>query len=85
MLAESRDDLRATVRATDVVCRIGGEVFAVILPSSDEARQSFRDPLAKRLDEVAFDLAGRISLIGIVEGPCTPRTRASSSLAPRPR
>ncbi len=71
VLAELADHLRATVRATDVVCRIGGEEFAVILPGSDEAQAvALATRLAKRLDEIAFDLAGRISVsIGIAEGP----------------
>ena len=71
VLAELADHLRATVRATDVVCRIGGEEFAVILPGSDEVQAvALATRLAKRLDEVALDLAGKISVsIGIAEGP----------------
>jgi diguanylate cyclase (GGDEF)-like protein len=33
LLQQVADVLRATVRATDVVCRVGGEEFAVILPA----------------------------------------------------
>ena len=36
VLADLADHLRATVRSSDVVCRIGGEEFAVIVPSSHE-------------------------------------------------
>jgi diguanylate cyclase (GGDEF)-like protein len=35
LLNQIADVLRATVRTTDVVCRVGGEEFAVILPSGD--------------------------------------------------
>jgi GGDEF domain-containing protein len=40
VLAELADHLRATVRTSDVVCRIGGEEFAVILPGSHEGASS---------------------------------------------
>ena len=47
VLAELADHLRASVRAGDVVCRIGGEEFAVIVPGSragphDRARDQAR-------------------------------------------
>lgn len=71
VLAELADHLRATVRASDVVCRIGGEEFAVIVPSSHEAHVvALATRLANRLDEVELDLAGRIAVsIGIAQGP----------------
>jgi diguanylate cyclase (GGDEF)-like protein len=71
VLAELANQLRATVRSTDVVCRIGGEEFAVIVPSSQEEHLlALATRLAKRLDEVELDLAGRISVsIGIAQGP----------------
>ena len=71
VLAELADHLRATVRSTDVVCRIGGEEFAVIVPSSHEAHVvALATRLGKRLDEVELDLAGRIAVsIGIAQGP----------------
>ena len=71
VLAELADHLRATVRSTDVVCRIGGEEFAVIVPSSQEDHVvALAMRLAKRLDEVELDLAGRIAVsIGIAQGP----------------
>ena len=46
VLAELADHLRATVRTSDVVCRIGGEEFAVILP---RATRSQAVALATRL------------------------------------
>jgi|SRR5579884_46513 len=37
LLCRIADALRASVRADDVVARIGGDEFAILLPSSDEA------------------------------------------------
>ena len=71
VLAELADHLRATVRPTDVVCRIGGEEFAVIVPSSHEADVvALATRLAERLHGVELDLAGRIAVsVGIAQGP----------------
>ena len=71
VLADLADHLRATVRSSDVVCRIGGEEFAVIVPSSHEEHVvALASRLAKRLEDVELDLAGRISVsIGIAQGP----------------
>jgi diguanylate cyclase (GGDEF)-like protein len=63
--------LRTTVRASDVVCRVGGEEFAVILPSCggrDAVAMAAR--LKSGLNEVATDASGRITLsIGVALGP----------------
>ena len=71
VLAELADHLRATVRAGDIVCRIGGEEFAVIVPGSRAERTiTLARRLAERLDEVELELAGRIAVsIGIAQGP----------------
>jgi diguanylate cyclase (GGDEF)-like protein len=71
VLAELADHLRATVRSSDVVCRIGGEEFAVIIPDSEEEQTtSLAGRLAERLDEVELELAGKIAVsIGIAQGP----------------
>ena len=71
VLAELADHLRATVRGSDVVCRIGGEEFAVIVPRSRrEQTTTLAARLAQRLDEVELELAGRIAVsIGIAQGP----------------
>ena len=88
VLAELADHLRATVRSSDVVCRIGGEEFAVIVPSSHEEHVV---ALASRLATAAgrasssTSPAGSPSRSGSPRAPSTPRTRASSSPAPRPR
>jgi diguanylate cyclase (GGDEF)-like protein len=71
VLAELADHLRAAVRSSDIVCRIGGEEFAVIVPGSHEQHTiAVAERLAKQLDEVELDLAGTIAVsIGIAQGP----------------
>ena len=71
VLAELADHLRASVRTGDVVCRIGGEEFAVIVPGSRQERTiALATRLAERLDRVELGLAGRIAVsIGIAQGP----------------
>jgi diguanylate cyclase (GGDEF)-like protein len=71
VLVELADHLRATVRTSDVVCRIGGEEFAMIIPASQEGHAlALANRLAARLDTVASDLAGSIAVsVGIAQGP----------------
>ena len=71
VLAELADQLRAAVRSSDVVCRIGGEEFAVIVPGGDERQAlALATRLADRLEEVELEVAGRIAVsIGIAHGP----------------
>jgi diguanylate cyclase (GGDEF)-like protein len=71
ILSELADHLRATVRGSDVVCRIGGEEFAVIVPSTDSASTiALATRLGRRLEEAEFMLAGRVTMsIGIAHGP----------------
>ena len=47
VLAELADHLRATVRSGDVVCRIGGEEFAVIVPGSRAGAHDHARPPAR--------------------------------------
>ncbi len=63
--------LRATVRVSDVVCRVGGEEFAVILPACSAADAlALAARLKNGLTEVATDASGRITLsIGVALGP----------------
>ena len=71
VLAELAGHLRATVRASDVVCRIGGEEFAIIVPRSRiERTLALAQRLSERLDAVELQLAGKIAVsIGIAQGP----------------
>ena len=50
VLCALASELSQTVRGSDVVCRLGGEEFAVILPSCDEAAAL---GLANRLTELS--------------------------------
>ena len=60
-----------TVRGSDVVCRVGGEEFGVIMPSCDAGDAL---GLAARLNETLrnaeFEQAGRMTVsIGVAQGP----------------
>jgi diguanylate cyclase (GGDEF)-like protein len=63
--------LKSTIRVSDVVCRIGGEEFAVIMPSSDVGDATgFASRLREKLSQLDFDPAGRMTVsVGIAEGP----------------
>ncbi|HEX5798997.1 MAG TPA: diguanylate cyclase [Gaiellaceae bacterium] len=71
MLAGLADQLRGAVRSTDVVCRIGGEEFAVIVPAGRAKHAlALASRLASRLELAEVEGAGRISVsIGIAHGP----------------
>ena len=71
VLEELAGHLRATVRSSDVVCRIGGEEFAVIVPRSARDRVLIlANRLAQRLEQAELQLAGKIAVsIGIAQGP----------------
>ncbi len=59
------------VRGSDVVCRIGGEEFGVIMPSCD-ARDALglAIRLVRRLADTEFDPTGRVTIsLGVAEGP----------------
>jgi diguanylate cyclase (GGDEF)-like protein len=60
-----------TVRGSDVVCRIGGEEFGVIMPSCDAGDAlALAARFTERLREVEFEPAGRMTVsIGISQGP----------------
>ena len=59
------------VRSSDVVCRIGGEEFAVIMPSCDAGDALGRARrLTERLEARPVDAAGEITIsVGIAHGP----------------
>jgi diguanylate cyclase (GGDEF)-like protein len=71
ILRQLAGTLRTAVRASDVVCRLGGEEFAVILPSCDEvAALSMAQRLTAAVAEAGFGSAGRITVsVGLAQGP----------------
>jgi diguanylate cyclase (GGDEF)-like protein len=71
LLAEVGRLASEIVRGSDVVCRIGGEEFGVIMPSCD-ARDALglATRLLGRLAETEFEPAGRVTVsVGVAEGP----------------
>ena len=62
---------RETVRASDVVCRIGGEEFGVIMPSCEAGGAlGLAARLTERLREADLEPAGPMTVsIGISQGP----------------
>jgi diguanylate cyclase (GGDEF)-like protein len=71
VLSALASELSQTVRGSDVVCRLGGEEFAVILPSCDEgAALGLANRLTELLEEIDLDPAGKVTVsIGIAQGP----------------
>jgi diguanylate cyclase (GGDEF)-like protein len=71
VLTDLAELLRGVLRGSDVVCRLGGEEFGMIMPGggATEARalaRRLRDSLA----EVEFGPAGKITIsVGVSEGP----------------
>ena len=65
------DVLRVTVRGSDIVCRVGGEEFAVILPACPAADAvGLAERIKERLAEVSTDAAGEITLsVGVALSP----------------
>src|SRR2546425_10871981 len=63
--------VRVLVRGSDVVCRLGGEEFAVIMPSCDAGDAlGLGRRLMKRLETRPIDRAGEISVsVGVAQGP----------------
>ena len=74
LLLQVADVLRASVRASDVVCRVGGEEFAVILPSGDLAQlDGARGAASARSSaKLEAEAVGRLTVsTGIAVGPET--------------
>jgi diguanylate cyclase (GGDEF)-like protein len=65
------DVLRATVRPEDVICRLGGEEFAVIMAGCDGVdAQGAAERIRRRLAEIDFDAVGGVTVsAGIAVGP----------------
>jgi diguanylate cyclase (GGDEF)-like protein len=71
VLLELADLLQSTVRASDVVCRLGGEEFGVIMASCDAGDAlGLARRITDRLAETDIEPAGRLSVsVGIAQGP----------------
>jgi diguanylate cyclase (GGDEF)-like protein len=71
LLAHVADVLRGSVRETDVVSRVGGEEFAVILPGGDlRSATALAGRIAHRLETLEAEAAGRLTVsTGISIGP----------------
>jgi diguanylate cyclase (GGDEF)-like protein len=63
--------LRGTVRESDVVCRLGGEEFGIILPACDEElAHGLAERVTEALSTFEFEGAGRITIsVGLAHGP----------------
>jgi diguanylate cyclase (GGDEF)-like protein len=71
VLRELADQLKAAVRGSDVVCRLGGEEFGVVMGSC-RARDALglASRLNERLRELEFGPAGKVTIsVGVAEGP----------------
>jgi diguanylate cyclase (GGDEF)-like protein len=71
LLYQVADVLRASVRVSDVVCRVGGEEFAVILPSGDLVSSiALAERIGEQLAKLEADAVGRLTVsTGIAVGP----------------
>jgi diguanylate cyclase (GGDEF)-like protein len=63
--------LLEVARGSDVACRIGGEEFAVILPSCDAGDAvGFATRLRQSLADTVFEPAGKMTIsVGVAQGP----------------
>src|ERR687883_771076 len=71
VLVTLADLLRAELRASDVVCRVGGEEFGVVMPSCDstDALQAI-DRIHRRLAREPFQPVGQLSVsAGLASAP----------------
>jgi diguanylate cyclase (GGDEF)-like protein len=71
VLRELADQLKKAVRGSDVVCRLGGEEFGVVMGScGSRDALGLAARLTKSLAETEFGPAGKITIsIGVTEGP----------------
>ncbi len=71
ILVNLSDILRETVRGSDVPCRIGGEEFAVILPSCDAGDAlGLAGRLLSRVTQLQLDEIGPVTIsVGISQAP----------------
>jgi len=71
LLLQVADVLRSSVRTTDVVCRVGGEEFAIIIPSGDlETTLGLAERLGQSIGRLEVEAAGRLTVsTGVAVGP----------------
>ncbi len=71
VLTEMGDILRGSVRGADAVCRIGGEEFAIILPSGTlDVSLRLAERVARTVETTSFDPVGPMTVsIGVAIGP----------------
>jgi diguanylate cyclase (GGDEF)-like protein len=71
VLVALADVLRGSIRLSDVVCRLGGEEFGIIMTSCDEGdAMGLAQRLLERTETESFEPAGSLTLsIGIAQGP----------------
>ena len=71
LLLQVADVLRSSVRTSDVVCRVGGEEFAIIVPSGDlVSTVGLAERLGESLGQLEAEAAGRLTVsTGVAVGP----------------
>jgi diguanylate cyclase (GGDEF)-like protein len=71
LLLQVADVLRTSVRSTDMVCRIGGEEFAIILPSGDlQSSRALAGRIGVALGQLEVEAVGHLTVsTGIALGP----------------
>jgi len=71
VLTDLSELLRGSLRGSDVVCRLGGEEFGVIMPSGDTGDAvNLGRRLTDSLAETEFAAAGKVTVsIGVSQGP----------------
>jgi diguanylate cyclase (GGDEF)-like protein len=71
VLTDLAELLRGALRGSDVVCRLGGEEFGMIMPSGDaHDAVTLAQRLRDTLGQVEFGPAGKITIsVGVSEGP----------------
>ena len=71
LLNQVADVLRTSVRTSDTVCRVGGEEFAVILPSGDlRSATALADRIGDALCNIEAEAVGGLTVsMGIALGP----------------
>ena len=71
LLLQVADVLRTSVRTSDAVCRVGGEEFAVIMPSGDlPSATALAERIGEQLGRLEADAVGRLTAsTGVALGP----------------